>query len=132
MFINPLEVKIEPEEVSYLVKEMARLREQGEEPDWYSAVFLLFERYKGRDDASTKTLCIMERVQCMLQLLSDPRMRGWTIETIRPGCLLTNEAVFKATSLCTMKQPAENGRFIFDADEFFDIVLKESEVEGKA
>jgi hypothetical protein len=50
------------------------------------------------------------------------------MEGIEEGCLLTNEAVFTATALCSMKK--EDERMHFDPDEFFDIVLRESESQG--
>jgi hypothetical protein len=55
-------------------------------------------------------------------------MRGWTIERIEEGCLLTNEAVFTATALCSMQK--EDERMHFDPDEFFDIGLRERGDDG--
>lgn len=122
--------RVSPEEILYVVKEMARLRAEGEQPDWYSAVFLLFERYKGETGEHEKTFCIMERMGCLTKLCADERMRGWSMDTVKEDCRLTNGAVFSATALCPLRQEGE--RLYFDSDEFLNLVLRESEAEGRA
>jgi hypothetical protein len=57
------------------------------------------------------------------RLLSDERIRGWTLQGIEKGCLLTNEAIFRAVAKCPVRANAK--RVWFDADEFFEIALKE-------
>jgi hypothetical protein len=59
-------------------------------------------------------------------------MRGWTMQAIEPDCLLTNEAVFGGVAMCPLKRDADGKRAHYDADEFFNIVLQESEPEGRA
>lgn len=126
------ETRVKPEEIVYLVKEMARLHEDGQEPDFYSALAILALRYKTAKGKpiSQKPFCIMERLQCLTNLMKDERMRGWSLKGIEEDCMLTNAAVFTATALCTLKE--DGTQSYFDADEFFDIVLSESETEGRA
>jgi hypothetical protein len=119
--------KIKPEEILYLVKEMARLHEEGSEPDWYSMVFILSNRYKRR---TGKVLSIIERMGCLVEMTKDARMRGWSMQALEKGCLLTNDAVFKGVALCPMKRIGERMRF--DPDEFFNIVLQQCDSEGRA
>jgi hypothetical protein len=126
--------RIQPEEITYLVTEMGRLRHSGEKPDFAWATFLLFRRYKEMPDPdqlrATKTFCIMERMQCLSHLATDERMRGWTADCPGEEWVLANEAIFHAAALCPVKE--KNGRAYFDADEFFALVLKESPAEGNA
>lgn len=124
--------KVKLEEILYVVTKMTRLHEDGEKPDFESAMFILAERYRGKRNAVEKMFAITERMLCLSNLMkmNDDRMRGWTMDTIEEGCMLTNEAVFTATAICPLRKKAE--RMCFDPDEFFDIVLRESESEGKA
>jgi len=124
--------KVRPDEILYVVTNMARLHEEGKNPDFYTAMFIVTDRYKKKKNAVEKSFVIIERLQCLGKLLAkkDARMRGWTMEGIEEGCLLTNDAVFTATALCPMKR--EDERMYFEPDEFFDIVLRESESEGRA
>jgi hypothetical protein len=122
--------KVKPKEILSLVQEMSRLHEEGETPDYYSALAILCQRYKGRKLRTRidKTFVIMERMQCLLKVMKDERMRGWTMEAIDPDCMLTNTAIFTATALCPIKKVGDER--CFDADEFFDIVLRECDTEG--
>ncbi len=124
-------MEIATEEVTYLVEEMARRHQEREpgEVDFYTAVAILAERYVGTRDHH-RSFCLMERMRCLTDLLRDERMRGWTIEAIEEGCLLTNEAIFQAVAKCPLK--ANTKRVWFDADEFFSIALSETEAEGRA
>ncbi len=123
--------KVQPAEILYVVTNMARLHEEGKDPDFHTAMFLVTDRHKGKKNAVEKSFVIIERLQCLGRLIKskDARLRGWTMEGIEEGCLLTNEAVFAATALCPMKK--EDERMYFDPDEFFDIVLRESESQGR-
>jgi hypothetical protein len=124
--------KVTLAEILYVVKKMTRLHESGEKPDFESATFIIADRYRGKRDAVAKTFAIMERMLCLSKLMErkDERMRGWTIDAIEEGCMLTNEAVFTATALCPLKKNGE--RICFEPDDFFEIVLRESESEGRA
>jgi hypothetical protein len=124
--------KVKPEEILSVVTTMSRLHEEGKNPDFHTAMFLVTDRYKGKRNAVEKSFVIIERLQCLGKLLKmkDERLRGWTMEGIEEGCLLTNDVVFRATALCSLKK--EDERMHFDPDEFFDIVLRESESEGRA
>jgi hypothetical protein len=124
-------MEIATEEIAYLVDEMARQhqeRKQGE-VDFYTAVAILAERYRERQDHH-RSFCVMERMRCLTDLLGDDRIRGWTIQGIEEGCLLTNEAIFRAVAKCPLKAAAK--RLWFDPDEFFDIALSEMESAGRA
>jgi hypothetical protein len=94
-------LKIEPEEIIYVVKEIARLRDEGKGPDWYTMLFVLKERYEVEDMQvrMAKMFCISERMGCLVEITKDGRMRGWSIQAIEKECLLTNDAVFKRRGL---------------------------------
>jgi hypothetical protein len=77
---------------------MNELRKEGRDPNWYSAVGILSDRYKGEP---LRCFSILERMRCMAEVSKDRRMRGWAMEGAEEGCLLTDEAVFHATALCT-------------------------------
>lgn len=120
------------EEILYVTKRMTRLHDEGEKPDFFSAMSIIADRYRGKRNASEKCFVIMERMNALARLMEmkDERMRGWTMDTIEEECMLTNEAVFTATAVCPLKKVGE--RMSFDPDEFFQIVLTESEPEGRA
>ncbi len=124
--------KVKPDEILDIVKSMTRLHDEGESPTMETALFVLFNRYKGKRNAVDKSFVISERLMCLSQLMkkNDERMRGWTMEMIEPGCVLTNTAVFTATALCPLRR-GEKDRCYFDPDEFFDICLREAEEEGR-
>jgi hypothetical protein len=119
--------EIEPEEIVFLVKEMAARHDGGGSVDWYSAVNILVERHKG--DAE-KVPCIMKRIECLMPMSKDPRMGGWSLDAPDKDCLVTKEAVFRAAAKCPLR--ATPRRMWFDADEFFDLALTEADSEGSA
>lgn len=129
---DPYATKVTLEEILHVVKKMTRLHEEGEKPDFESASFIIADRYRGKRNAVEKTFAIMERMLCLSRLMEkkDERMRGWTMDAIEEGCMLTNEAVFTATALCPLKKDGEWA--CFEPDEFFEIVLRESEPAGRA
>jgi hypothetical protein len=124
--------RVKPEEILYVVREMSRLRDEGEEPDWYSMMFILKDRYEGEKEQVVKLFCISERMRCLVDMTKDARMRGWSMKAIQKDCLLTNEVVFRGVALCPMKRDEDGRRMHFDPDVFFDIVLQECESEGRA
>jgi hypothetical protein len=67
-------------------------------------------------------------MRCLNDMLGDDRMRGWTIKGIEEGCLITNEAIFRAVAKCPLKASAK--RTWFDADEFFNIALRDIQRNG--
>lgn len=123
------DLKIAPEEIIYLVEEMAHRHEekQAGEVDWYTAMAITGEKYK---DDHQRCFCIMERMRCFLPMLEDARMRGWTMRGREEGCLFTNEAIFRAVARCPLK--ADSRRMWFDNDEFFGVALSEAESQGTA
>jgi hypothetical protein len=124
-------MQIAPEEITYLVQELAQQHQErgsGEIDDFHTAVAILAERYRDREP--NRPLCVIERVRCLAALITDNRMCGWTLQGIEEGCLLTNEAIFRATAKCPLRADAE--RVWFDADEFFEIVLRETEPQARA
>jgi hypothetical protein len=123
--------KVKPQEILDVVTSMAHLHEEGKNPDFYTAMFLVTDQHKGKKNATEKSFVIIERLQCLSRLIQkkDSRMRGWTMDGIEEGCSLTNEAVFTATALCPMKRNGDE-RTYFHSDEFFDIVLRECEPQG--
>jgi hypothetical protein len=123
--------KVKPDEILYIVTNMARLHEEGKNPTFETALFILTDHLRGKRNAIGKSVAISERLMCLSHLIhkNDQRMRGWTMEAVEPDCLITNHAVFAATALCPLRK-GEKDRAYFDADEFFDIVLRESDSEG--
>lgn len=119
-------IEIEPEEIVYLVQELAKDHEAGYDGDFYSAVRILHERYQ---DDIERTFCITERLRCLIELMKSPRMRGWAFQSTQPDGVFTNGAVFHATAKCTLRG---EDRAYFEPDEFFDWVLKESDSAGNA
>jgi hypothetical protein len=127
--------KVKPEEILYVVTNMARIHEEGKNPGFETAMFIVVDRYKKKKHAQGKSLAIIERLRCLAKLIEqkDERLRGWTMQGIEEGCLLTNHAVFTAAALCPMKRGSgDNDHYYFDPNEFFDICLRESDSEGKA
>jgi hypothetical protein len=124
-------MQIEPQEIMYLVEEMARLHDERGvgQVDSYTVVAILAERYRGTE-AHGRSFCIMERMRCLNSLLPDDRMRGRTLQGIEEGCLFTNEAIFRAAAKCPLRADAK--RIWFDADEFLKTALSETEPEGRA
>lgn len=120
-------LSIEPEEILYLVQEMTRRRETSNEVDWYTSLAILFDRYPCDGD---RTFCINQRMECLLPMMADARMRGWSMDAVEPGCVLTNESVFRAVAKCPLH--AGEDRLWFDPDEFFRLVLEESQPQGRA
>jgi hypothetical protein len=122
-----LEARIEPEEILHLVTEMTKQHDEGQEVNWCTQVGILADRYPRK---SPKLFAITERMQCLIEVMKDPRMRGWTFEVADPNCLITNEAVFRATALAPLHLIKD--RITFDPEEFFQLVLGESEPEARA
>jgi hypothetical protein len=124
--------KVEPEEILYVVTHMTRLHEEGKEPDFHAAMCIITDRHKRERNGMEKSFVIIERIHCLLRLIEskDERMRGWSMDSIDADCMLSNHAVFAATALCPMQK--DGNHMSFDADEFFDIVLRESDSEGRA
>ena len=122
-------MQIKDEEIFYLVEEMGRLHQELEpgEVDWYSAMAIMAE--KSPDDHE-RIFCIMERMQCLMSLLKDERMRGWTMKGIEEGSLFTNEAIFRAVARCPLQ--ADKQRMWFNPEEFFKLALRETDSKGRA
>jgi len=120
-------MEVAPEEIIYLMAQQHEERGPGA-VDFYTAVAILAERYRGKEHG--RSFCVMERMRCVTAFLSDDRTRGWTLQGIEDGCLLTNEAIFRAAAKCSLRANAK--RVWFDADEFFQIALSETEPEARA
>lgn len=120
-------LEIDPEEILYLVERMTALHDENDDVDWYTAMAVLAGRY---EKDAVRMFCISERMACLSALVKDERMRGWSFQAAEPDCIITNTAVFDATARCTMK--ADEKHVWFDPDEFFQLILKESDSEGTA
>jgi hypothetical protein len=97
-------------------------------------LFVLKDRYETEhmQVQTTKMFCITERMRCLVEMTKDDRVRGWSMQAVEKDCLLTNDAVFRGVALCPLKEDGEGKRMHFDPDEFFNIVLQESDSEGRA
>lgn len=120
-------VQVEPNEILFLVTEMARNHDEGNDTNWYTQVGILASLYP---DKPERAIAIVERMQCLIGLFGDERMRGWTLASRDPNCIITNGAVFRATALAPIHLIGE--KFVFDADEFFSLALCETDAEGNA
>jgi hypothetical protein len=115
---------IEPEEIYYLVQKMAEHRQEHGEANFFTSIGILAERY--RDDPD-RTFCISQRMSCLIPLMNDPRMRGWSFEDSKDSkCTVTNAAVFIAVAKCSFLKRDES--LSFDPDQFFKIVLENSDL----
>src|ERR1035437_2083370 len=94
MVVEAQQALIEPKEIVYLVTEMAKRHDEG--ADWYTQIAILADPYPM---PSERPFAISERMECLLEMLKDERMRGWSMEVPHtPDCILTHEAVFGATA----------------------------------
>lgn len=118
---------IESEEIIHLVQEMAKLREEGQDTNWYTSIGILAERYK---DDRDRAVCISERMMCLTNVMNDDRMRAWTRKPDGKEYVLTNQAAFIAAAKCPLRYKDE--KLFFDPEEFFQIALAESPAEGEA
>ena len=122
-----LTLTIEPDEILYLVKEMTKRHDEGHEVSWSTQIGILADRYPR---GNNRAFCIMERMQSLIEMMKDDRMRGWSMDGPDPKCNLTSEAVFSATALAPLH--IHGHRVSFVADEFFEILLRETPHEGQA
>lgn len=118
--------KIDPADIIHLVSEMAKLRDEGAEPNWYSQIGILAERFPR---GSRKPLAITERMQALIPMLKDKRAKGWSFEGIEPGCTITHEAMFRAAALAPLHCP-DGKKLKFKREEFFNVVLEQTEASG--
>jgi hypothetical protein len=124
------ELEINPDDVAYLINEMARRRDKAEDDDFFTSIAILGERFHGQEKSADRMFCISTRMECLLGLTKDERMRGWTTEMNVPQHMLANWPLFHAVAACPLR--VHDDRFYFDADEFFSIALEEIEPEGHA
>ena len=48
--------KVKPDEILYVVTNMARLHEEGKNPDFHTAMFLVTDRHKGKKGSERETV----------------------------------------------------------------------------
>jgi len=92
---------------------------------------VLHQRYAPHEEENEhKAFVIMERMDCLTKLIeSDGRMNGWT-KGEKDGWLLIESGVLRATALCRIRR--RKGQAYFKPDEFFDLVLSETQPDVKA
>src|SRR5579875_2439510 len=107
--------EIDPEDIFYVVSGMNQKQEEGSNPDWYSAVFLLFDRFP---PGSRKPFAIMSRMEALKPMLSDKRAQGWSFEMAQKGAAMMHPAMFRATALAPLYEK-KNGKGVrFKREEF--------------
>ena len=126
---DAVRLKIEPEEIDYLVKEMARQHGLNGGIDFYTSIPILMNRYRGQEKVADRIYCITMRMKCLADLMRDERMHGWRMDRSDSERTFTNAAIFSAVALCSVQ--TENERFHFDADEFFRIAQEQVEPEER-
>jgi hypothetical protein len=120
-------IELSPSEILDLVGEMAELHEEGEHPDWFAAAAITVRNFHSSSD---KAFCIMERMGCLVAIMKDSRMRGWTIKKADEEFVFTRYSVFAATAKCALQ--INEKRIFFNPEEFFSIALTETDSEGRA
>jgi hypothetical protein len=130
--MRALNLKIRPDEITYLVEEVAKRHDQSEKPDFYTSMAILLHRYKGKKRAADRMFTISTRMHCLGELMKveDARWSGWSKMTSDSGCVLAHQAIFEATALCPIRTDRE--RTYFEADEFFKLALERAVPEGNA
>lgn len=118
--------QIDPADIIHLVSQMAKLRDEGREPNWYSQIGILADRFPR---GSQKPLAITERMKALIPMLKDKRARGWSFEGVEPGCTITHEAMFRAAALAPLHCP-DGRKLKFKPNEFFKIALEQTESSG--
>lgn len=115
--------QIDPADVLYLVSEMGKRKDDGQDVSWYTQVAILADRFpKG----SLKPMAIMERMQALLPMLKDKRAAGWSFQGAEPGCTITHEAMFRAAALTSLHCP-HGKRMVFKRTEFFRVALEQTD-----
>lgn len=127
MYDKFLQAEIEPVDISFFVEKIENHRKEGLEVNWFMLLAAATEIYPNDPD---KSVAIVERMRCLIALMKDERMRGWTLQGPTKGCGLTNPAVFRATAITPLR--IEENRFLFDPEEFFSIALNERPGEASA
>jgi hypothetical protein len=121
-----VEMEISPEEITDLVQEIAKKRNGGIETDWHTMLGMLADRY--RDDCD-RAFCVHERMQCLINVMEDDRMRAWTKGPSDKPFWYVNTAAFIAAAKCPLRFRDE---LYFDPEEFLLVALEESTPEAHA
>ncbi len=119
-----IQEKIEPEDIYHVVQEMGKLRDEGGQPDWYSAIGILAQAYPA---GSRKPVAIMERMQALGPVLQDERAQKWNLKTTVPGQAMTHSSMFGAAALAPLYLSEDGKHYEFKPDEFFAIVQEQAE-----
>jgi hypothetical protein len=75
------ELKVELEEIIYLIREMTRCHDVEENAGFFTSIAILRERYRGEENSVDRMFCVFARIQCLSALMKDERIHGWTMET---------------------------------------------------
>jgi hypothetical protein len=67
-----------------------------------------------------------ERHFSLQRMRQEPRMDGWRLESRTPACTISDEAVALASATAPIHWDRSTVAFGFAANEFFDILLRES------
>lgn len=106
---------IEPEEIRFVVRELAKDQNSGREGDWYTAMTVLVQRYPGD---LKRACCISDRMECAIPLMNDRRMQE-IAEEARHTSSSSSQAMFHAVAKCPLR--TDGRRVWFDPNEFFAI-----------
>jgi hypothetical protein len=118
--------EIDPADILHLVSEMGRRRDEGGEPNFFTQIAILSDRFP---HGSLKPFVIIERMQALIPMMKDNRAKGWRFEGTEKGCTTTHKAMFRATALAPLHCP--NGKKMkFDREEFFKIALAGTDTTG--
>jgi hypothetical protein len=119
-------IEIDPRELLLLMAEMELLEDESKEKEVYKKASHIIERYPDTIRASA----VIKRLGAMNEMMEDPRMRGWVVQLNEPEAYRTDDAVIRAAALCPLKARGET--LYFNANEFFRIVLEQSEGDAEA
>ena len=107
---------VEPEEIRFVVRELAKDQNSRRDGDWYTAMTILVQRYPGD---LKRACCISDRMECAVPLMNDRRMQPIAQEA-RHTSSSSSQAMFHAVAKCPLR--TDGRRVWFDADEFFAFV----------
>ena len=106
---------IKPEEIRFVVRELAKDQNSSRDGDWFTAMAILVQRYPGD---LKRSCCISDRMECAVPLMNDRRMQG-IAEEARHTSSSPSQAMFHAVAKCPLR--TDGRRVWFDPDEFFAI-----------
>ena len=96
--------------------------------EWQAGLHVIARLFRKQGQ---KPGAVMFRMEALASMTADPRMERWALSGQPKGSVAIPEQVFAAASSAPLIQ-GEGNRVTFDADDFFERVMKHAEPEGQA